>query len=217
MKHTINTIQHLYDVMKLNFRIGISTWLDPFGRIYDSIENFIRLHPSTTFEIIYLSNYDLFARIRERSLDTAIVCDSQVSLQQDIHIERFAPEDLRLFISRKLLESGETGYTLCDSAYGAWSQPQWAATSQRLSHRHISYEPATVIHMPNLQSALINVENGCAMAVCDSNFGSLSCNDSGLHNVSINMVSSLACVWNKRNENPLILEFLDTLKNDYQK
>lgn len=215
LNHTLNTIQYLYDIMKLNFHIGISTWLDPYGKIYQSVSDFVQNHPATNFDILCLSNQDLFAAVKDGSLDIVIVCNSQISVQPDNNVETFAREDLRLFISKHLRNSPESDYILYDASYGSWSQQQWNSTSQRLSQQYIDLKPRSFFHMPNLQSALINVENGCGMAVCDANFGYLTGENSELDNIPINMKSSLACVWNKCNENPLISEFLDFLKSSY--
>ena len=62
--------------------------------------------------------------------------------------------------------------------------------------------------MPNLISALINVENAAGMAVCDINFGYMSSAREEYGSLPIQMESSLALIWNKQNENPLIPEFL---------
>lgn len=51
------------------------------------------------------------------------------------------------------------------------------------------------------------------MAVCDANYGYITSQNQKLKNVSINMKSSLACVWNKQNENPLIPELFGHFKN----
>ena len=217
LKHTLNTIHYMYDVMRLHFRIGMSTWLNPFGKLYDGISYFMDDHPATTFDLLQDSNNALFSAIAEDKLDIAIMCNSQISDRTDNHIELFAKEDLRLFISKYLLnDAKESEYILYDASYGAWSQQQWESTATRLSQKHVDFDTKALCHMPNLQSALISAENHGGMVVCDSNFGYLTADHPDLENVPIAMESSLACVWNKRNENPLIREFADFLKNFYK-
>ena len=217
LKHTLNTIHYMYDVMRLEFRIGMSTWLDPFGKLYDSITDFINNNPATTFELLRDSNNALFSAIAENNLDIAIMCNSQISERTDNHIELFASEDLRLFISKYLLnEAEDSDYILYDASYGAWSQQQWESTATRLSQKHVGFHTKALCHMPNLQSALISVENHGGMVVCDSKFGYLTADHPDLESIPIAMESSLACVWNKRNENPLVQEFADFLKNYYK-
>lgn len=216
LKHTLNTIRYMYDVMRLQFRIGMSTWLDPFGKLYDSITCFMDLNSATEFELLRDSNHALFSAIAENKLDIAIMCDSQISDRTDNHIELFAKEDLRLFISRYLLKDAkENEYILYDASYGAWSQQQWESTATRLSQKHVAFDTKALSHMPNLQSALISVENHGGMVVCDANFGYLTADHPELENIPISMESSLACVWKKQNENPLIREFAAFLKNYY--
>lgn len=215
-KHTLNTIKYMYEGMRSHFCVGISTWIDPFGKIYEALTEFKEMNPDTSFELLHQSNDELFSGMKNNEIDISIMCDSQIFDRAENFIETFANEDLCLFISNTLLEKERDAYILYDASYGPWSSQQWNFTSERLLNRHIHYDIQMVQHMPNLKSTVVNVENQGGMAVCDSNFGYLTESTPEMTRVPIQMESSLACVWNKHNEHPLIPEFTAFLKSFYE-
>ena len=204
---TIHTMQHVYEVMRLNFTLGLSNYIDPYGKIFPYIRSFADRHPSTAFRYLHLDNQALLAGLEEGTIDLAIMCDSQIPNRIENHVEAFASEDLRLFFPERRAEGECTEFTLLDSPYAAWSSQQWEATAKRLASKHIPANLRQIIHLPNLKSTIVNLEHGYGMAVCDANFGYATAERSSMNHVSIGMKSSLACVWNEKNENPLLAEF----------
>ena len=209
---TLNTIHYIQESMRQNFRIGISPWIDPLGKIREVLLGFMERNPDTEFEFLLLPNEELQTDIRENRLDAAIICNTQVYGNAQTNIEDFATEDLYLFFPKSIPASDRSSQILFDASFGDWSRQQWNAVSERLSHRHVGAEIRHIAHMPNLISALINVENAAGMAVCDINFGYMSSAREEYGSLPIQMESSLALIWNKQNENPLIPEFLTYAK-----
>ena len=214
-EQTLNTIHYIQESMRQNFRIGISPWIDPLGKIREVLLGFMKKNPDTGFEFVLLPNDELQTDIRENRLDAAIICNSQVYGNAETAIEDFAAEDLYLFFPESSGAPDPTSQILFDASFGDWSKQQWNAVSEKLSHRHVDADIRHTAHMPNLISALINVENAAGMAVCDVNFGYMASGRTEYVTMPIQMKSSLALIWNKQNENPLIPEFLTYAKTQY--
>lgn len=210
-QQTLNTMQYIYESMKLNFTLGLSDYIDPYGKIFPYLRGFADQHPATAFRYLQMDNHALLSGIEDGTIDLAIMCDSQISNRLENHVEAFAPENLCLFLPMCFGEDGRTEFTLFDSPYAAWSAQQWEATAKRLASKHISANLKRLIHLPNLKSTVVNVENGCGMGVCDANFGYAMVENPHMRHTSIGMKSSLVCVWSKKNENPLLEEFASHL------
>ena len=216
--HTLKSISELYNNMSLRFRIGLSEYIDTLGIISGSISDFAHSHSSTDIRCEQQDNHRLIEKLHSGELDVAIVCEAQIAPGADLEVEPVAAEDLRLYISgvdnidpNITLDSpalGEILQTLphVDTPYGHWNTFGWKQIAKRMNS-FLGLPSQSDYSVPNFRSVLACIHMIPCAIVCDSRFGFLRESD-GIFNIPLNVASNICCVWSKKNENPLIQEFV---------
>ncbi len=219
---TIQSIRDTYDNMAMSFHIGLSEFVDPLGPISGALDSFCREHTATNVSGMYLNNRDVVAKVQAGTLDVALMTNTQIISGGDIEADSFAREDLRLYIScRPDLEQGlQIGDSrlvqVCQELpqitvpYGPWTDSEWTEVSRRMS-ASLGLTFRDHVAMPNFRSVVACAGRIPCTMVSDARFGLLR-DMAELQSIPLNMESSLCCVWNKRNENPLLPQFVAHMK-----
>lgn len=216
--HTIQSIENLYYNMSLKFTIAFSEWIDPLGDLSDAIKAFILDHEKTEVTALHIDNGALIRKLEQEEIDVAIMCDSQMSGGVDFDMVPFARESLTYYCP--LWVQGDTIDTLdpvlpqIDASYGTWGEEETLEMSRRMSG-NLGLDRVQCYTMPNFYSVIACAETVPCFVVSDSRFGHLR-NTPDLRNLPLEkMQSSLCCVWNRKNENPLLPEFVAHMKDCY--
>ena len=225
---TQKKIREHYASLSASFRIGISEYVDVLGRISSGIVQFRKSHEDVMFSGQHNKNTVLLEELYNGNLDVVIINDKQISAGSDIEFMAFAKEDLRLCISGVPLERKDSGQTVPDrglwaacqdlphisTSYGIWNEDDWEEITHRRSsslghvfRRHFETE--------NLLSAVINLQFIPCSVVSDARFG-YPIPETGVIRTPLETESYLCCLWHRKNENPLIPEFVEHMKSFYQ-
>lgn len=219
---TIRNIQETYSSLALSFRIGLSEYIDSLGAISGGIMDFSRTHSDCTITGGQYSNRAVMQALAAGEIDVAPMPDTQVAARGNLEVAPFAREDLRLFISGASglepgLKLGDPKLNeICgrlphlDTSYGIWSADEWGEISGRMN-AFLDLPPHVHYALPNFRSVIACLQATPCTAVCDARFGYLRPSEK-LYSVSLGVASYLSCVWSRKNENPLIGEFVAHMK-----
>ena len=215
---TLKTIQTLYQNLSLQFRIGLSEWIDPFGPLYEAVPAFSRDHAHTELSGIHASNHSILQKLEEGGVDVCVMCDTQIVANANLDMTTFAQEHLCLYLPAdapgQTLESVDPDLPHVDAAYGTWSDEETLELSRRMSN-FLGLPVSKSYTMSNFHSVIACAETVPCSVVCDARFGYLR--DNGhLRNIPLDKGSSLCCIWNKKNENPLLPEFVAHMKEFFR-
>lgn len=215
---SLKSIENLYHNMTLQFSIAFSEWIDPLGELYDAVHAFSQLHSSTDLSATHCSNRLVWEKLERLEVDAAIMCDTQVVSSMDLDMVSFAREQLCLYFPASV--SGDTpadwdqALPHIDAVYGAWSEEESTELSQRMSD-NLGLPTSQCYTMSNFYSVVACAETIPCFVVSDARFGHL-CHTPFLRNLPLHKESALCCVWNKKNENPLLPEFVSHMKACFQ-
>lgn len=220
---TVNAIREQYRNMSRQLTIGLSDYIDVVGQISGGLTEFARLHPEAEIKGVQYSNREIMAAISDGSIDAAIMSDSQIFAGGDFDIYPFAREELRLYVSHvpelppdcTLKQAAEICKSLphLDASYGPWSDDEWLEIAKRMSAR-LGLSADRRVIMPNFRSVIETVGLTRCTAVCDARFGFLQ-DTPELRSFPLDADASLCVVSERNNENPLIVEFRDYMKDYY--
>ena len=210
----LKAIETLYQNMALKFSIAFSEWIDPLGELFDAVYAFTETHSSTDVSAIHCSNRMILEKLERMELDAAIMCDTQVVASMDLDLVSFAREQLCLYFPPSV--DGDNPAELSqalphiDAPYGAWSKEEQPELIQRMCD-NLGIPMSRRYTMPNFYSVVACAETVPCFVVSDARFGHL-CRNTELRNIPLQKMSSLCCVWNKKNENPLLPQFISHIQ-----
>lgn len=221
---TMKTLQEQYSNLTRKFRIGMSEYIDPLGQISGGIASFAEEHKTTDISGVQYSNQEIMKAVSDGEIDVALMCDTQITAGGDYEIVPFAREDLRLYISHGPDLAGcsiedEEVKKICqefphlDASYGPWNNEEWREISRRMSSR-LGVSFAKSYTMPTFRAIVASANTLPCVVVCDARFGYLRDNDY-LQSFPLAVESSICCVSDKKNENPLVQEFQRHMKYYY--
>lgn len=225
--NTLQAIKEHYKNLASRFQIGISEYIDPQGLILNGILDFGEEFPAINLSCIHDNNGEILKRIKEGQTDIAVMCDTQVAESENLELLRFAKEDLRLYLSHTEPLDNELKFDkryieqLCktlphlDASYGIWTQTEWKEISNRMN-KFLNIHVGRHVYMPGFHSVVASMKTIPATAVSDAKFGYLHDGDN-MQSFPLNIESYLCCVWCKKNENPLIPEFINFMTQYYSK
>lgn len=222
---TLRAIQDTYESMLRTFRIGLSEYIDPLGRICGGVAAFARAHETTEVTCFQYQNQEIMRAVMSGQIDAAVMCDTQIVSGGDFGMTAIAGETLCLYISYPPpmapglalgdidLESLCLTHPHLDASYGPWSPSEWEDISRRMSHKlGLPYRNHRA--MPNFRAVVATLRAAPSMTVCDANFGYLG-DAAGMYAIPLGVESSLCCVWDRKNEHPLIQQFSDYMRAYY--
>lgn len=223
---TMQSIEELYSNLSMSLSVGLSEYVDTVGAITGGLSAFAEEHETVNISCTQFANRDIYSALQQREIDIAIMCDTQIINDNDCEVVRFAKEDLRLYLSHmpplppdiklrdQRLPDLCRGIPQLDASYGPWTREEWAEISRRMSIR-LGLPEGEHIEMPSFRTVIACLQAIPSMAVCDARFGYLRDGDA-LQSIPLGLDSYLCCVWDKRNENPLIPEFSSFLLQYYE-
>ncbi len=222
---TMRSIRDVYDNMAVDFRIGLSEYVDPIGLIGSGISSFCQEHKATNVSGTYLGSRNVTEELAAGRIDVGVITDTQVVPSADLEMAPFAKEDLHLYIS--CCPELESALSLDDprlvrvcreiphinAPYGPWNDNEWEEITRRMN-AFLGLPFRTHISMPNFCSVIACAGRTPCAIVCDAKFGYFR-GWEDLRAFPLDVNANLCCVWNKRNENPLIPLFVKHLKEHY--
>ncbi len=223
-KDAIRNMEEYYVCLSASLSIGLSEYVDYMGEISNPIVAFTSSHKNVLINGNHYKSSDLLKQIEEKTLDIAIIPDSQIVSGGDFEVAPFAKEDLHLFISadiknKKNLKIGSKELDeivkkipQLNTSYGVWTDKEWEEVSNRMSLSQ-DYRPQKFYELPNFRSVAVTLRSFPASAVCDVRFGYKV--GKSIFRTPLKTESWLCCVWHKQNENRLIHEFSDHMINYY--
>lgn len=226
-KDALRNIEEYYDGLAFSLSIGLSEYVDYMGEISSPIVAFTASHNNVLINGNHYKSSDLLKQIEEKTLDIAIIPDSQIVSGGDFEVAPFAKEDLQLYIShipadKKNKETLKIGskeldrivkeFPQLNTSYGVWTDKEWEEISKRMSLSQ-NYRPRKFYELPNFRSVIVTLHSIPATVVCDARFGYKI--DEAIFRTPLSTESWLCCVWHKQNENRLIRELADHLIRYY--
>lgn len=221
----MRSVQEEYSNLARRFRIGMSEYIDPMGQITGGIASFAEEHKTTDISGVQYSTQEIMQAVSRGEIDVALVCDTQITAGGDFEIVPFASEDLRLYVSHGprldpgLTVEDEAIRNVCrelphlDTSYGPWNREEWQEISRRMStYLGVSFQKNYT--MPTFRAVVASANTLPCVVVCDARFGYLRENEH-LQSFPLNVNSSICCISEKKNENPLIQEFQRHMKYYY--
>ena len=98
-KDAIRNIEEYYVGLASSLSIGLSEYVDYMGEISSPIVAFTGLHKNVLINGNHYKSSDLLKQIEEKTLDIAIIPDSQIVSGGDFEVAPFAKENLQRYIS----------------------------------------------------------------------------------------------------------------------
>ncbi len=192
-----------------SYTLGLSEWIDPFGKLSPVLENFCRENPNTHFRIEHNANDAILTGLLDGALDAALFSEGQKPNHRDIETIPVAWEEVRIHAPIEAIRrfEGPDGWKCC------WNEPlymtsawEWSPLESKLisarERDDLGLAPRSVELLPNLASLLAEMHMGRGCALSDSNF-SVIARVPGLGSHALPVKSRLVCVRRKFNENPL--------------
>lgn len=224
---TLRRIDEYYADIASSLSIGISEYVNIIGEISKGIASFRDRHRNIMMTGQQYKNRILLEEVEQGHLDVAIMNEQQIFSGGSFEVLPFAKEDLRLYISgykdtgiKPDLHSPEF-ISACrnlphiSSSYGVWERSNWEEISHRVTS-FFGYDYIRHYEAVNFRSVILNLNNIPCSAVSDARFGYVP-KDTDILNIPLNVESHLCCLWHKKNENPLIMEFAEHMKQFYTK
>ena len=223
---TQKKIEEYYSSISATFRIGISEYVDILGNISGGLAAFREKHKDVTITGLQHRNRVLLEQIEQKELDVAIINEMQIVTGGDIEYVAFAKEDLRLFISNFHPSKAPEEMTLeelkeacadiphISASYGVWETSDWEEVSHRMS-TFLGYDFKQHYESVNFRSCILNLDTIPCSVVCDARFGYIS-RDTDIFSIPVRADSRLCILWHRKNENPLIREFIEHMTRFYK-
>ena len=227
---TLQKIDEYYSDLATSLRIGVSEYVDITGEISKGIAAFRDQHQDVLMEGHQYKNRILLQEVEHGNLDVAIMNEQQIFSGGQFEVRPFAEEDLRLYISGYPKNSDQEEIppdldnpqflAACkdlphiSSSYGVWERSDWEEISHRVTS-FMGYNFTRHFEAVNLRSVVLNLKVIPCSAVSDARFGYIS-EDMDIFNIPLQVKSHLCCLWHKKNENPLIADFVHHLDTYYQ-
>lgn len=239
-RNVCREMEEYYSSLAASFHIGISEYVNIMGNISSGIAAFRDQHPDVAMSGEQCKNKDLMKKVETGELDVAIINELQIITGGEMDYRAFAREDLRFYFSsdemevtgnaaagaeKETAEKMTEGFSkeeirhLCSSiprvstSYGVWNTSDWEEVSHRMS-AFLGYDFHTHYETENFRSAILNLMALPCSVVCDARFGYIP-DDADIPNIPIHVKSSLCCLWHRKNENPLIADFVSHLTEYY--
>ncbi len=209
LEEIYDSIRASNDRVSRSFRLGLSEWIDPFGKLAPVLEEFYRRNPGTHFRIEHNANDAILSGLLGGSLDAALFSEGQKPNHRDIDAVPVAWEDVRIHAPLEAISrfGGQDGWKCC------WNEPlymtsawEWSPLESKLisarERDDLGLSPQKVELLPNLASLLAEMHMGRGCALSDSNF-SVIARVTGLGSHTLPIRSRLVCARRRFDENPL--------------
>lgn len=210
-------VKRAYDGLTKRFRIGYSQWIDPLGAIDKGILKFRQRHPNTKFSGRQYDNDRLFEELREGSLDAAILSEAQASWIKEFEKAPVADEDICIYapsyVEGDRPDAGLWGLPVLLNASWEWTYFEWRQILIK-ELNDLAIESERIIILPNMQSVFAELAIGDCIIVSDHRFGHAR-SYKNMRRFPVDSRSRLVCLWRSENENPLVGEFIDTMRETY--
>ena len=212
-RNALRTMKEYYSSIAASFNIGVSEYVNILGTISGGIAAFRDKYPDVSMHGQQCKNKDLLRKVEEGELDVAIINELQIVAGGDFDYRPFAREDLRLYNSGSGEESLDDIPRLSTS-YGIWNTSDWEEISHRMS-RFLGYDFTAHYETENFRSCMLNLRVLPCTVVCDARFGYIPV-DAEINSLPITVDSFLCCLWHRKNENPLIADFVNHMTDFYK-
>lgn len=201
--------------LSMKLEIGYSIWVDPYSEIQESIESFSKRHPETMILGSQLDNKSLIEEVKAQKIDVAFISGGQFFADRDISTMSVGKEDICLCVPDNI-ESDKVdikcfGLPFIHTASLQWSYLEWRSIGSKEA-KALGLEPEIIKRAPNLDSVMLDLFLHKGVFVTDRRFGKCR-NVKGVKDIPISLDSDLLCIWEKCNENPLIQEFVNFVKD----
>jgi len=170
--------ERYYAFLRSTLRIGLSEYLDPFGRILDAVQTYRALHPEITVHLRKLSNEQLLQTLLEDATSVALFSDAHVPVQSDIESTPVAKECLCIFGPADVIgadlppeqreKRAELPYLQVQGWTRSFTENKYLLKAEAAN---LGLSPANVRMMPNLDSILSQFRFSRCVTVSDRNFG----------------------------------------------
>lgn len=202
-------IRSSHDRLSRSYTLGLSEWIDPFGKLAPVLERFYRENPDTHFRIEHNANDAILSGLLSGTLDAALFSEGQKPNHRDIDTVPVAWEEVRIHTPLEAIRrfEGQDGWKCC------WNEPlymtsawEWSPLESKLisarERDDLGLAPRKVELLPNLASLLAEMHMGRGCALSDSNF-SVIARVPGLGSHALPVKSRLVCARRRFDENPL--------------
>ncbi len=204
--------------LTMSLRIGVSEWLDPFGPFGDGLTAFFETKKNTNFSLHCYSNNDLLERLLSGKMDCAFFSGAQQPDRRDLECRAVATEDILLFAPADLgngpMREDCWGLPLLMTL--AWN---WIRTEYRLlgfrERLVANLHPPELVSMPNYQSLLTEMVHTRSVTLAGGRFTPFTQMRS-LTGHPVGITDDVVCLWRRDNENPLLPELTDHLREYYK-
>lgn len=211
-------IERHYDTLAHSLIVGCSEWLNPFGRLADVVRAFRAHHPEVRLSLRMRNNVELLDDLTAGEVELALFSEGHLPTHKDIVAEPVAEEELCLFgpadvigpeldpLSRQ--KRAELPYLMVPGWDRSYTEN---IVLSRQELENIDPQPHAVRFLPNVESMCAQMRFSRALAVSDLRFGFF--NDMpGLGHEPLGERSHLYCCSRQFNENPLVPEFIELLR-----
>lgn len=207
-------INNYYRQMEFKLRIGLSETLDPFGELWDGINDFIGQNPSTVFRAGQLMLDEIQEKLDGREYDLIIASSGNIPPGNAYHIQVLASERPCLYGPAKIctgaLDNKCWGLPLIHLASYEWGFLTWNRIGS-IRMAKLDLHPEQSFGVPNMESLLAEMRLNRFVTIADDRFGRVS-KIPGLVKIPLRRSGEICCVWKKSNENPLIPLFSEAMK-----
>lgn len=205
--------QTLYDELRAHFKIGIAHHIDLFGLFETQFQSFRSSFPNTQFSGCQHTNITLFEMLDRGDLDVVLMSSRQLALNNRYNTAHIARERICLhapmWVGGDSIDPNCWGLPLYAVSEGHWDYFENPVPNQAGRPRQ-TFTPPTTIYMPNFQTIRAKFAVTPGVVLCDQIFGPMAPAD--CRAFPLNFESYVLCLWSKRNEHPMIPEFIQHMQ-----
>lgn len=203
--------------LSMMLKIGVSEWLDPFGAFGGGFRAFFAEKKNTSFSLYHFTNNELLEGLTSGTIDCAFFSEAQQPERRDLQTAAVATEEIALFGPADL-----GGSPMWEDCFGlpllmtlAWN---WIRTEYRLlgfRERLVAkLSPPELVNLPNYQTLLSEMVHSRGVTLAGTRFTPF-CRIPELRAHPVGIVDDVVCLWRRDNENPLLPELAEFLRDYY--
>ncbi len=195
-------------------RIGVSEWVDPFGAFGDGLKSFFQKKERTSFSLRCYTNKELLSALLAGEEDCAFFSGAQQPDRRDLKSTSVATEEIMLFAPAEMgggpIRQDCFGLPLLMTLAWEWSRTEYRILGFREQLTSNLY-PTEIVNLPNYQSLLTEMLHARGVTLAGSRFTPF-CRMQNLTGHVTGIWDDVVCLWRRENENPLLPELTEHLK-----
>lgn len=218
--HVLKEAKQLNAVNKCQLNLGLSSWIDPFGKIDNGISSFREQHPYINFHCLMDDPDNLMELLKAKEVDIILLPEAQLPDQNEYELIPFAKEETCLFAPPYILDNHLDpqcwSLPFLHLTNKNWNYPEWRRIGKK-KIKKMGLEPKQVWFVHNTNTLYSHMLLHTSVTIADAHFGRLT-NSPQLYDLRkfpIHTGYHYFGVCLKDGENTIAKEFIEYMRQFY--